>query len=183
MSDLALAQTMHRERMALAQVPRQRSRRLGLWRRLSPVLAPRAAVSAIALSPEAALDGLAAGPVIRPHGVVLDCSDAAVLAEFYQGLLGGEIRPHGESDADLEVAGQLLSFHGIADYEHPRWPEGHPESLRLDFAVTDFESPHSLVTALGGLPLAPVGPPESGDDVECRVYADPAGHAFSLCRV
>lgn len=188
MSDLALAQSMHRERMAfatvprkrrgLAVVPRQRVALGALIRRLSPLMVPRTAFGGVPLQPE---ERDRQRPAIRLHGVILDCSDAVVLAEFYRALIGGEVHPHGPQDADLEVEGQLLSFHGVADYEYPRWPEGHPESLRLDLAVAEFASPHSLVTDLGGLPLDPLDPPAADDHVECRVYADPAGHAFSLC--
>ncbi len=113
--------------------------------------------------------------------MVLDCSDPASLAEFYRSLVGGKVGSSGTRSAELRVRGQLLSFRGVADYEYPRWPDGHPEYVRLDFEVEEFASSHALVTGRGALPLDPVDEPAPGYDRSYRVYADPAGHPFSLC--
>ena len=117
---------------------------------------------------------------MRLGGVVLDCADPVSLAQFYWRLLGGKVGSLGSDSAVLRVHGQLLSFHGVADYEFPKWPEGHPEYVRLDLAVREFASAHILVTSIGGAPLDPIEAPTPGFDRGYRVYADLAGHPFSL---
>lgn len=62
----------------------------------------------------------------------------------------------------------------------PHWPDGHPEYVRLDLSVPEFGTPHNSITSLGAVPLDPVEPPTDPDDRPYRIYADPAGHPFSL---
>ncbi len=186
MSDVAIATQMHRERMAFAEVhqaaARERAREAAAQRRQRRlvarlVLAPRVRVRFKGRAGRARVPE----PVspIRLGSVVLDCSDPDALAEFYRGLLGGEVGP-GADSTDLVVGGQLLSFHAVPDYQNPHWPDGHPEYVRLDLAVSDFVGPHSLVTSMGAVPLDPVEPPPVEQGRPYRIYADPAGHPFSL---
>jgi Glyoxalase-like domain len=132
-------------------------------------------------------------PVLRQ--VVLDCTNARVLAEFYRQLLGLRYRPGDEppaaGDADprgqdwlvlQDAAGRTrLAFQQVAQLPEATWPEGpHPQQLHLDMTVptaADLDLQHDRALALGARPLA-----DRSDDPEepLRVYADPAGHPFCI---
>ncbi|HEX8973713.1 VOC family protein [Oryzihumus sp.] len=121
--------------------------------------------------------------------VVLDCPDPRALAQFYAGLLGTTVSADEDTGEDgswvsLEAApgGVALGFQRASRYEPPAWPDGPPQQLHLDVAVTDLVAAHDQVLALGARPLDPVADPQPGDTRSFRVYADPAGHPFCLCR-
>lgn len=117
--------------------------------------------------------------------VVIDCPDPRALAEFYAGLLGQEIADDG-SDSWQSLLGDgsgiTLAFQLATDYVAPDWPAGQPQQLHLDLTVDDFVTAHSRALALGATALSPTSPPEPGQTIDFRVYADPAGHPFCLCR-
>ena len=69
-----------------------------------------------------------------------------------------------------------------AGYVAPHWPEGPPQQLHLDLTVDDFLTAHRAAVALGATPLLPTTPPGPDETISFRVYADPAGHPFCLCR-
>lgn len=139
--------------------------------------------------------------VVDPEGVptlrqvVLDCTDARSLAEFYRHLLGLVYRPGDEppepGQADergrdwlvLRTADGVpqLAFQQVDRLPAATWPEGQvPQQLHLDLTVASFEDlqmQHERVTRLGGRLLYD----RSDDPVEpLRVYADPAGHPFCV---
>jgi catechol-2,3-dioxygenase len=120
---------------------------------------------------------------INLGAVVLDCPDPRALAEFYHGLLGGEVTGDGEGEdwVDLTVDGHRLSFQRARNHQPPSWPDGPPQQFHLDLTVEEYAGPHALVTSLGAVPLDPVDPPPAEDGRTWRVYADPAGHPFCLC--
>ncbi|MFE0426801.1 VOC family protein [Streptomyces sp. NPDC058953] len=112
--------------------------------------------------------------------VVLDCADAARLAEFYRRLLGWEVRA-AEPDwillQPLGGAGVRLALQGERGYEPPVWPEepgAQQKMLHLDFHVDDLDASAAYALTLGAREAA--GRPQ--DDV--RVLFDPAGHPFCL---
>jgi catechol 2,3-dioxygenase-like lactoylglutathione lyase family enzyme len=126
--------------------------------------------------------------------VVLDCTDARALAEFYRQLLGLRYRPGDEPPAPGEPdptgqdwlvlrnpGGTQVAFQQVAELPRATWPDGpHPQMLHLDMTVpsiTDLDAQHARVLALGGRMLY-----DRYDDPEepLRVYADPAGHPFCL---
>ena len=114
--------------------------------------------------------------------VVLDCPDPAALAEFYRGVLGGEVRSDRADWVDLVVPGATtLSFQKVQSYTPPSWPDGPPQQFHLDLEVEGYAGHHELVISLGAKPLDPVEPPPAEDGRTWRVYADPAGHPFCLC--
>jgi catechol 2,3-dioxygenase-like lactoylglutathione lyase family enzyme len=119
------------------------------------------------------------GPRFSLATVVLDCSDAHLLADFYLKLLGWEVR-WSEPDWVLissPEGGTALSFQSEAGYRPPVWPERPDEQqkmLHLDIRVEDLEEAGAHATAAGAT-LADFQPQ---DDV--RVYLDPAGHPFCL---
>src|SRR5688500_3983988 len=97
--------------------------------------------------------------------VVLDCTDARELAEFYRELLGLRYRSGDEppaSGADergqdwlvlRNPGGVQLAFQQVADLPEATWPDGaHPQMLHLDITVdnlTDFEAEHEHASSLG----------------------------------
>ena len=117
--------------------------------------------------------------------VVLDCPDPHALAEFYAGLLGQEIADDGDDSRQslrCDGSGVSLAFQRANNYVAPSWPDGPPQQLHLDLTVDDFVTAHRGALALGATALSPTSPPEPDDTSGFRVYADPAGHPFCLCR-
>jgi len=124
-------------------------------------------------------------PVGRLETVVLDCPDPLALAEFYAGLLGREIADDGDDSWQSlrgDGSGVTLAFQRATGYVAPRWPDGPPQQLHLDLTVDDFHTAHQGALALGATALSPTSEPEPGTTNGFRVYADPAGHPFCLCR-
>ena len=127
--------------------------------------------------------------------VVLDCTDARALAEFYRRLLGLAYRPGDEPPAagqpDPQAQDWLvlrdsagtprLAFQPVAELPAATWPTGPvPQQLHLDLAVptpADLDAQHDRALALGARLLLD----RSRDPQEpLRVYADPAGHPFCI---
>ncbi len=125
--------------------------------------------------------------------VVLDCTDARLLAEFYRQLLGlryrpgDEVPPAGEPDErDWLVlrgrsGGPQIAFQQIGELPEATWPDGpRPQQLHLDLTVptaADLDVQHSRALSLGARLLRD----RSADPEEpLRVYADPAGHPFCI---
>ena len=124
----------------------------------------------------------------RLSQVVLDCTDARLLAEFYRQLLGWRYRPGDEpppaGDADRQgqdwlvlrdKAGQVqVAFQQVPTLPKATWPEGPV----LTVATTaDLDTQHDRALALGAQLLE-----DQSDDPQepLRVYADPAGHPFCI---
>ncbi|MFI7115956.1 VOC family protein [Amycolatopsis sp. NPDC049868] len=131
------------------------------------------------------------GPKFRQ--VVLDCTDARALAEFYRRLLvwdyrpGDEAPPSGAGDKDWLVlrnpdGGAQLAFQQVDRLEEASWPDPEPvpQQVHLDLtvdSVEELEEQHSRVLELGGR----LRYDRSEDPEEpLRVYADPAGHPFCV---
>ena len=117
--------------------------------------------------------------------VVLDCPDPLLLARFYAELLGWQIT---RTDADgwAEVrggSGTGLGFQLAPGSAAPTWPDATiPQQLPLDIDVDAQESAQELVLALGATATGrPAGTPAAPAD-SFRVFRDPAGHPFCLCR-
>jgi catechol 2,3-dioxygenase-like lactoylglutathione lyase family enzyme len=127
--------------------------------------------------------------------VVLDCTDARALAEFYRRLLGLVYRPGDEppEPGQVDERGQdwlvlttrdgvrQLAFQQVAQLPEATWPDdGVPQQLHLDMTVPsleELEAQHERVLRLGGRPLYD----RTDDPMEpLRVYADPAGHPFCV---
>ncbi|MFF2411211.1 VOC family protein [Streptomyces sp. NPDC058092] len=117
--------------------------------------------------------------------VVLDCSDPAELAAFYQSLLGGTVNQEdrrwelGDGWATLHTSsGLVLAFQRAAEYRPPLWPDpARPQQFHLDLVVADLDRAQEQVLAQGATIL------DGGSDGRSwRIYADPAGHPFCLVR-
>ena len=127
--------------------------------------------------------------------VVLDSTDARVLAEFYRRLLGLRYRagdePPAAGEPDPQGADWLVlrdatgstqvAFQQVAALPRVTWPEGPvAQQLHLDMTVPDTEEldvQHQRAMALGARLLE-----DDADDPEepLRVYADPDGHPFCI---
>jgi hypothetical protein len=118
----------------------------------------------------------------RMRSVVLDCPDPRSLAEFYRGVVGGEIT-YAEDDwatLTLTVGGLRLAFQLAEEFAPPTWPTGErPQQLHLDLTVDDVDAVEPRLLALGATKHQ-VQPGEDAGDT-FRVYLDPAGHPFCLC--
>jgi catechol 2,3-dioxygenase-like lactoylglutathione lyase family enzyme len=123
--------------------------------------------------------------------VVLDCPDARVLGEFYARILGWGIEsssddgwvtlepPGGGVTAGNPGGAVSLAFQEIEDFVPPTWPGGaHPQQFHLDFEVDDIAAAEPAVLEAG----AAVAATQPSTDGGFRVYLDPAGHPFCLCR-
>jgi catechol-2,3-dioxygenase len=115
------------------------------------------------------------------RAVVLDCPDPRALAEFYRGLVGGEITYADDEWVKLRDGGNvLLSFQRADDYQPPTWPSGErPQQFHIDVTVDDVDRVEPEVLALGAR-RHEVQPAEEKNE-GWRVYLDPAGHPFCLC--
>ncbi|MFJ4688663.1 VOC family protein [Streptomyces sp. NPDC088789] len=110
--------------------------------------------------------------------VVLDCPDPRALAGFYAEVLGGTVEGDGEWVELHLPGGRTLAFQAAPGHVPPRWPAGEQsQQFHLDLTVPDMDVAEKQILALGAEPL----------DIEdrtrnWRVYTDPAGHPFCLCR-
>ncbi|MEV0145444.1 MULTISPECIES: VOC family protein [unclassified Nonomuraea] len=132
---------------------------------------------------------------LRLCQVVLDCTDARALAEFYRSLLGLVYRP-GDEPPEPTVDDERgrdwlvlrtpdgapqLAFQQVDKLPEATWPQdGVPQQLHLDLTVASVEelrAQHERVMRLGGRLLL-----DRMDDAEepLRVYADLAGHPFCI---
>ncbi|MFF3645763.1 VOC family protein [Streptomyces sp. NPDC002564] len=125
-------------------------------------------------------------PVARLRNVVLDCPDPRALAEFYAAIIGGTIEDDGDW-VDLVAPGRVkVSFQRVTDLRPPRWPhsDGDAQQLHLDLDAgrtdAEIDAAQEKVLALGARPL---DLDDDGGKRDFRVYADPAGHPFCLCKI
>ncbi|MGC4829400.1 VOC family protein [Micromonospora arida] len=127
--------------------------------------------------------------------VVLDCTDARALAEFYRQLLGFVYRPGDEPPAAGKAdergrdwlvlrspgGGPQIAFQQVEHLPEATWPATTvPQQLHLDLTVESVEEllvQHERVLRLGGRLLY-----DRIDDPDepLRVYADLAGHPFCV---
>ena len=113
--------------------------------------------------------------------VALDCRDPRALAEFYQQILGGEIRELTASADWIRLdltSGAALGFQLDPEHEPPGWPDGPPQQIHLDFDVADLDAAEVVVLAVGARKAEVQPRPDSW-----RVFLDPAGHPFCLVLV
>jgi len=119
--------------------------------------------------------------VLRLTDVIIDCPDAMMLGAFYSEVTGLPVTAGSHDNwAGIQLDEIELAFTPVEDYRAPQWPDGdHPKQFHLDFEVDDIEAEHRRVVALGAtLHQDSIGP----DGFGWRVYTDPVGHPFCLCR-
>lgn len=112
-------------------------------------------------------------------GVALDCPDPMALARFYSELSGWSLASDSDetwAQLDTTVA-WTLAFQRVEDYQAPVWPgQAVPQQFHLDFDVPDLDEGERKVLALGARKA------EHQPGTTFRVFLDPAGHPFCLCR-
>ncbi|HHW72791.1 MAG TPA: VOC family protein [Firmicutes bacterium] len=118
---------------------------------------------------------------IKLQAIVLDCSDAHELAEFYAKLLGWQKYDENPEWISVGVFPQtpFLLFQQEPEYKRPVWPDRPDEqqkSIHLDFAVSDLEAAVAHAVECGAV----VSPVQYSD--HWTVLFDPAGHPFCLVR-
>ncbi|MEU0404696.1 VOC family protein [Streptomyces sp. NPDC006197] len=119
--------------------------------------------------------------MLRLTDFIIDCPDTMKLAAFYSEVTGLPVKKDSnEHWAGIRFGEIELAFIQVDDYRAPRWPDSeHPKQFHLDFEVDDIEAEQRRVLALGAtLQRDCVGPNGYG----FRVYTDPVGHPFCLCR-
>lgn len=116
---------------------------------------------------------------IRLISTALDCPDAAALAAFYAEITDGQVASYpDEGWATVTGSGGRIDFQTAPGFRPPTWPDpASSMQAHLDFVVDDLDEAEARVLAAGATKYdhQPGGP-------SFRVYADPAGHPFCLCR-
>ena len=113
--------------------------------------------------------------------VIIDCPDTMRLAAFYAAVTGRPVKEgSNEHWAGIALGPIELAFTRVHDFRAPQWPDdAHPKQFHLDFEVDDIEAEQARVLALGAtVQQDSIGP----DGYGWRVYTDPVGHPFCLCR-
>ncbi|MBB5785190.1 VOC family protein [Nonomuraea jabiensis] len=113
--------------------------------------------------------------------VVLDCPDTRALAEFYSRLLGWPVIHADDEWAVVSDGGapKRVGFQRVLDFRPPTWPDTErPQQLHLDVTVVDMDEAEKQVIEIG----ATKHEHQPSEDDSFRVFLDPAGHPFCLCR-
>ncbi len=103
--------------------------------------------------------------------ITLDARDTRALAQWWQGLLGGDIRIDQDGDVFLEAGPLPLLFLQNDD------PKAGKNRMHLDLRVGDYDAAVARALALGATPADEV---YRGD--AWRVLRDPEGNEFCLIR-
>ncbi|WP_183093624.1 VOC family protein [Nocardioides stalactiti] len=118
--------------------------------------------------------------IARFPSFVIDCPDPSALAAFYGEVL--DWTPKVDDDgswAEIRPAdgSGCISFQQVADFRAPVWPgQDVPQQMHLDVVVDDLDAGEAAVLALGATRSA------EQPGTSFRVFLDPAGHPFCLCR-
>ncbi|WP_425465677.1 VOC family protein [Nonomuraea turkmeniaca] len=115
------------------------------------------------------------------RSVVLDTPDPKGLAEFYSRLLGWPITSVEDDWVVVTDGGppRRLAFQLATDFRRPTWPDPErPQQLHLDLRVADIEEAEKRALEIGAVKHEH----QPSEDDNFRVFLDPAGHTFCLCR-
>lgn len=113
---------------------------------------------------------------VKLGAIAMDCDDPEALAEFWAGLLDGEVTYRSETFAAVRAGEQWLTAHAVENYRPPTWPSDEvPKQMHLDLAVTDLAEAAAYALERGALRAE--SQPEHGRFI---VFYDPAGHPFCL---
>jgi predicted enzyme related to lactoylglutathione lyase len=118
--------------------------------------------------------------IARSPITVVDCPDPGVLATFYGDLLDWDVDVD-EDGSWAEAYGEdgALSFQRVEGFTAPEWPgQQHPQQMHIDVEVDDIDAAEPEVLAIG----ATLHDEQPSVDGGFRVFLDPAGHPFCLCR-
>ncbi len=109
---------------------------------------------------------------------VLECPEPAELAQFYADLTGWSISESDPEWATLKAeSGASLAFQRAPGFQPPSWPDpASSMQYHLDFTVDDLDAAEQEALALGATKF------DHQPGTSFRVFADPVGHPFCLCR-
>jgi catechol 2,3-dioxygenase-like lactoylglutathione lyase family enzyme len=123
-------------------------------------------------------------PIARLRTVAIDCPDPRALARFYAAVAGGTPEDDDPEWVVLQIPdGPQLAFQPAPGYTPPEWPRAdrNSQQFHLDFDAgstwEEVDAAEEKVLKLGARLL------HAEDKEDWRVYADPAGHPFCLCRI
>ena len=117
--------------------------------------------------------------VARLASIALDCAEPQALAEFWAGLLDGEIAFTTEQFVAVRTGHGWLAAVRVPDHRPATWPEGPiPQQMHIDLAVDDLDEAEAVAVRLGARRAAVQPAPD-----RWRVFLDPAGHPFCLSRM
>jgi len=106
----------------------------------------------------------------------IDCSDPAVLADFWAALLGGEVAHRNDEFHAVKVGGDWVVAVKVQDYKMPTWPDSTvPKQMHLHLKVDDLDAAQADAVRLGARLATVQTNPEFW-----RILLDPAGHPFCL---
>jgi hypothetical protein len=137
------------------------------------------------------MNDLAPVGVGRLDLVVLDCPDPMSLARFYAGILGWALEDDSDDSwATIRPAGDArrrstgMAFQQAFDFIPPTWPDNTiPQQSHLDIDVPELDPAETAVLAAGATKTGLPSPETAeGQRDSFRVYLDPVGHPFCLCR-
>ncbi|MEV0596177.1 VOC family protein [Nonomuraea cavernae] len=112
---------------------------------------------------------------------VIDCGNPRKVAEFYSQLLGWPIDYQDDDWVVVTDGGSpaRLAFQKVEEYRPPIWPRSErPQQLHIDVTVDDLDAAEKAVLDIG----ATKHDHQPSEDDSFRVFLDPAGHPFCLCR-
>jgi catechol 2,3-dioxygenase-like lactoylglutathione lyase family enzyme len=120
-----------------------------------------------------------AQPRIGFDMVVLDTDDPPRMAEFYTALLGWRVESTEDDWITLHGdAGARIAFQLALNHKPPTWPDNEvPQQVHFDFEVDDLDEASAYAVSIGARPVE--GPVRAES---FRVFLDPSGHPFCLCR-
>ncbi len=117
--------------------------------------------------------------IARDPYFVLDCPDPGELARFYGELLGWT--PSVDEDggwARIKSDNGAIFFQRVESYRAPDWPgQDVPQQMHIDVDVDDLDEAEAATLAIGATKHSH----QPGESF--RVFLDPAGHPFCLCKV
>jgi predicted enzyme related to lactoylglutathione lyase len=111
--------------------------------------------------------------------VVLDTDDPPGLSDFYTALLGWQVEESDDDWITLRGDGNArIAFQLALNHKRPTWPDNDvPQQVHFDFEVDDLDAASAYAVSLGARPVQGPSKAES-----FRVFLDPSGHPFCLCR-
>jgi hypothetical protein len=113
---------------------------------------------------------------VRFGAITLDCADPGPLAEFWAGLLGGEIAFTSDAFVAVKLENLWLTAVQVENYQSPTWPGGEiAKQMHLDLSVKELDASSAEVVRLGATRCDLQPAPE-----RYLVFLDPAGHPFCL---
>ncbi|GAA1670568.1 VOC family protein [Nonomuraea maheshkhaliensis] len=121
------------------------------------------------------------GGIAKFRTVVVDCPDPRALADFYAALLGWPVTSVEDDWVVVSDGGppKRLAFQLAPDHQPPAWPDpDRPQQFHLDVTVDDLDEAEAQVIKIGATKHAH----QPSEDDDFRVFLDPAGHPFCLCR-